>query len=213
MKRRRIYLPLAVLLLSAAAYALGWSSLFTVSAIEIKGTNNYLPIEIIKGEKLARVEPRVVATRYQKFDWVKSVNVSRNWINGKVSITITERTPIAIYNNLAIDAQGKSFLLRDQNVANLPKIAAPTVDSAIIAAAFFREIPVEISSQVTLLKVHSGDTFIMEITSKKASLELRWGRNEENALKAKVYQALLLQPENSRLKRVDVSAPHAPIVK
>ena len=45
MKRRRIYLPLAVLLLSAAAYALGWSSLFTVSAIEIKGTNNYLPIE------------------------------------------------------------------------------------------------------------------------------------------------------------------------
>ena len=53
----------------------------------------------------------------------------------------------------------------------------------------------------------------MEITSKKASLELRWGRNEENALKAKVYQALLLQPENSRLKRVDVSAPHAPIVK
>lgn len=210
---RRIYLPLAALALCAAAYALGWSSLFTVSAIEIKGTSNYLPIEIIKGEKLARVEPRVVATWYQKFDWVKSVNVSRNWINGKVSITVTERTPVAIYNNLAIDAQGKSFLLRGQNVANLPKIQAPTVDSAIIAAAFFREIPVEISSQVKLLKVHSGDTFIMDITSKKASLELRWGRNEENALKAKVYQALLLQPENSHLKRVDVSAPHAPIVK
>ena len=95
----------------------------------------------------------------------------------------------------------------------MPRIQAPSVDSAIIAAAFFRQLPVEISSQITVLKVHSADTFIMQIQANSRSIELRWGRSEENALKAKVYKALLLQPENSALKRIDVSAPHAPIVK
>ncbi|CAB4672508.1 unannotated protein [freshwater metagenome] len=213
MKKRRLVIAITVLVVITSAYVLGWSSLFTVSAIEIKGTKNYVPIEIKKGQKLARVEPRIIAGRYEKFDWVKSAVVSRNWINGKVSIEITERTPIAIFNNFAIDAQGQSFLLSGQKTSQLPTIQAPSVDSAIIAAAFFRELPVEISTQVRVLKVHSGDTFILELESEKGSLELRWGRSEENALKAKVFQALLLQPENAKLKRVDVSAPHAPIVK
>jgi len=213
MKKRRLITAISLLALVTSAYVLGWSSLFTVSAIEINGTKNSLPITIKKGEKLARVEPRIVASGYQKYDWVKSAVVSRNWINGKVSITITERTPIAVFNNLAIDAQGQSFIITGQEISSLPKIQAPSVDSAIIAAAFFRELPVEISSKVRLLKFHSGDTFIMEITSDKGSLELRWGRSEENLLKAKVYQALLLQPENAHLKKVDVSAPHAPLVK
>ncbi len=213
MKKRRLYLLGALVVLSGAAYILGWSSLFTVSNVVIKGTGTYLPTNIDKGEKLARVEPRVVASFYEKYDWVKGADVSRNWINGTVEITITERTPIAIYNDMAIDALGKSFTLRNQNVSNLPRIQAPSVDSAIIAAAFFRQLPVEISSQITVLKVHSADTFIMQIQANSRSIELRWGRSEENALKAKVYKALLLQPENSALKRIDVSAPHAPIVK
>ncbi len=213
MKKRRLYLLGALVVLSGAAYILGWSSLFTVSNVIIKGTSTYLPTNIDKGEKLARVEPRVVASFYEKYDWVKGADVSRNWINGTVEITITERTPIAIYNDMAIDALGKSFTLRNQNVSNLPRIQAPSVDSAIIAAAFFRQLPVEISSQITVLKVHSADTFIMQIQANSRSIELRWGRSEENALKAKVYKALLLQPENSALKRIDVSAPHAPIVK
>ncbi|MFZ4107599.1 MAG: cell division protein FtsQ/DivIB [Candidatus Planktophila sp.] len=213
MKRRRLYLLGAVFILSGAAYILGWSSLFTVSDIEIQGTGIYLPINIEKGEKLARVEPRVVASSYEKYDFIERADVSRNWINGKVRITITERTPIAIYNNMAIDASGKSFIVRGQDVSQLPKIQAPTVDSAIIAAAFFRQLPADISSQVTVLKVHSGQTFIMQMKANSGTLELRWGRGEENLLKAKVYKALLLQPENSAVKRIDVSAPHAPIVK
>ena len=104
MKKRRLYLLGALVVLSGAAYILGWSSLFTVSNVVIKGTSTYLPTNIDKGEKLARVEPRVVASFYEKYDWVKGADVSRNWINGTVEITITERTPIAIYNDMAIDA-------------------------------------------------------------------------------------------------------------
>lgn len=213
MKKRRILLALSLVLLAGAAYVLGWSTLFTVSAVEIKGTDTILPTGVIKGEKLARVEPRVVAGSLGKYDWIKSASVSRNWVTGKISITIVERTPIAIYNNMAIDASGKSFINRQRNISSLPKIQAPSVGSAIIAAAFFGQLPTDISAHVKLLKVGSGDTFIMEVATETGTLELRWGRSDENALKAAVYKALLQQQENKKLKRVDVSAPHAPIVK
>jgi hypothetical protein len=45
------------------------------------------------------------------------------------------------------------------------------------------------------------------------NLEIRWGNDDENELKLKVYKALISLPENASIKRVDVSAPHAPIVK
>jgi hypothetical protein len=42
---------------------------------------------------------------------------------------------------------------------------------------------------------------------------VKWGANIENPLKVQVFQELLDRPENKRIKRVDLSAPHAPIVK
>jgi hypothetical protein len=44
-------------------------------------------------------------------------------------------------------------------------------------------------------------------------IEIRWGSNSENELKLEVYRALIALPENADIKRVDVSAPQAPIVK
>jgi hypothetical protein len=40
-----------------------------------------------------------------------------------------------------------------------------------------------------------------------------WGANEETALKIEVISALLALEENKKVRRIDVSAPHAPIVK
>jgi hypothetical protein len=44
-------------------------------------------------------------------------------------------------------------------------------------------------------------------------LEVKWGINSENELKTRVYQAILALPENNKITKIDVSAPHAPIVK
>jgi hypothetical protein len=44
-------------------------------------------------------------------------------------------------------------------------------------------------------------------------MEVKWGLNSENELKTKVYEALTALPENNRVTRIDLSAPHAPIVK
>jgi cell division protein FtsQ len=213
MKTRRLFLASAILFFAAAAYVLGWSTFFTVSAVQIQGTSATMSSSITIGEKLARVEPRAVAAEFERFSWIKSAQVSRNWISGKVTITLTERVPVAIYNDRAIDAEGMSFPLPTKNIESLPRIQAATIESAVAASAFFVELPQEIAGIVRLIKVRGGQSYVLEIIDGKKSFEVIWGQNEENILKAKVYKALLAQPENSKIRRLDLTAPHAPIVK
>jgi len=203
----------AATILALASYALGWSTLFTVSSVEVKGTDQFLPQSVKVGEKLARVEPRAVAATYEKFAFVKDAQVSRNWISGKVTISITSRTPVAIFNNQAIDDSGKAFVVKGQLPADLPQIQAGTVHIAVTAVGFMTSLPDEIRSNLKVLKVRSTGAYVMDIDVEGRKVEVRWGFATDNELKAKVYKALLEQPENAKLKRMDLSAPHAPIVK
>jgi len=213
MKNKRLIALAAAIILALASYALGWSTLFTVSSVEVKGTDQFLPQSVKVGEKLARVEPRAVAATYEKFAFVKDAQVSRNWISGKVTISITSRTPVAIFNNQAIDDSGKVFVVKGQLPADLPQIQAGTVDIAVTAVGFMTSLPDEIRSKLKVLKVRSTGAYVMDVDVQGRKVEVRWGFATDNELKAKVYKALLEQPENAKLKRMDLSAPHAPIVK
>ena len=213
MKNKRLIALAAAIILALASYALGWSTLFTVSSVEVKGTDQFLPQSVKVGEKLARVEPRAVAATYEKFAFVKDAQVSRNWISGKVTISITSRTPVAIFNNQAIDDSGKAFVVKGQLPADLPQIQAGTVDIAVTAVGFMTTLPDEIRSNLKVLKVRSTGAYAMDVDVQGRKVEVRWGFATDNELKAKVYKALLEQPENAKLKRMDLSAPHAPIVK
>lgn len=213
MRKKPIVISLSVLVFISAAYILGWSSLFTVSSIEITGTSVNLSSSIKPGQKLARVEPRVVASEFQKNDWIQSAVVSRNWLTGEVTITLVERTPIAIYNNRAIDRNGASFILQSQDITGLPHIQASNIESAIIATDFFASLPSDLADTIRVVKVVSGESYILQVHLNNAEIELRWGQNIDNPLKTKVYRALMALPENSKVKRIDLSAPHAPIVK
>jgi hypothetical protein len=44
-------------------------------------------------------------------------------------------------------------------------------------------------------------------------LRIIWGDGEDTDLKVQVIEALLQRDENKNLRMIDVSAPHAPIVK
>ena len=210
---RRLIVVISALVLAAATYVLGYSSFFTVSAVEVLGSKNQINPGITIGEKLARVEPRAIAAKLETLDWVESVNVSRNWINGKVSVEVTERTPVAIFNNQVIDSTGKSFVLRAEPSKPLIQIQAGDLEAAISAVNFFTALPAELNSTLKVVKVRSTGAFVLEIDNAGKNLEIRWGTNSDNELKIKVYKALLALPENASIKRVDVSAPHAPIVK
>lgn len=211
--KRRLILGGSILAVAAAAYILGWSTLFTVSAVEINGTSTQITSGIVQGQKLARVEPRAVAATIEKLEWVAGAKVSRNWINGTVTIEITERTPVAIFNNMVIDSTGQSFILRGKAPENLVQIQAGDLAAATEAVTFFVSLPEEIQSSLTLLKVRSNGAMVLSVNNSGKNLEIRWGLDGDNELKIKVYKAVIALPENATIKRVDVSAPHAPIVK
>ena len=213
MKNKRLIALATVIILGLASYGLGWSTLFTVSSVEVKGTDQFLPQNVKIGEKLARVEPRAVASSYEKFAFVQDAQVSRNWISGKVTISITTRTPVAIFNNQAIDASGKAFVVKGNLPAALPQIQASNVEIAVTAVKFMTSLPDEIRSGLKILKVRSTGAYVLVVEVQGRNVEVRWGFATDNELKAKVYKALLAQPENAKLKRMDLSAPHAPIVK
>ena len=210
---RRLILLISTVLLAAAAYVLGWSTLFTVSAIEINGSTTQLNSGIVKGQKLARVEPRAVAAQFENLDWVADAKVSRNWINGTVTIDLTERTPVATYKNKVIDSNGKSFVLWGSPSRQLVQIQAGDLTAATKAVTFFTTLPEDLKSTLTVVKVRSTGALVLVVNNAGKDLEIRWGIDGDNELKLKVYKALIALPENAEITRVDVSAPHAPIVK
>ena len=213
MKKKPLIALATAIIVGRASYALGWSTLFTVSSVEIKGTDQFLPQNVKVGEKLARVEPRAVASTYENFAFVQDAQVSRNWISGKVTISITTRTPVAIFNNQAIDASGKAFMVKGDLPAALPQIQAGNIEIAVTAVEFMTSLPDEIRSDLKILKVRSTGAYVLEVDVEGRKVEVRWGLATDNELKAQGYRALLAQPENAKLKRMDLSAPHAPIVK
>lgn len=212
MKRKVIALSV-VAVLAGSTYILGYSSFFTVSAVEVIGSKRVVNTGIVKGQKLARVEPRAVATRLETLSWIESVDISRNWINGKVTVELKQRTPIATFKNQVIDSTGTSFIAQGATPAGLIEIQAGSIQDATKAVKFFMQLPTELKSSLTVVKVRVSGAFVLITENNGKKLEIRWGTDSENELKLKVYKALIALPENAEITRVDVSAPHAPIVK
>jgi cell division septal protein FtsQ len=211
--KRSLVAGLVVALLAGAAYVLGYSTLFTVSSVEVIGSTRPLNTGITKGQKLARVEPRAVATKLEKLDWVRSAKISRNWINGKVVVELTSRTPIATFENRVIDSMGASFVPQGRRPEGLILIQAANLEDAKEGVKFLTQLPEELKSSLTVVKVRSTGALVLISQNNGKAIEIRWGSDSENELKLKVYKALIALPENADIKRVDVSAPLAPIVK
>ena len=211
--RRKIFLLISAIVLALATYILGYSTFFTVSGVEVIGSRTTLNPGVVPGQKLARVEPHVIAAKFETLNWVKSAKVSRNWISGKVTIKLVERTPAAIFNNQIIDAAGKSFVLQGPAPPHLVQIQAGGIAAAVKAVEFIAVLPADLKRSLKILKVRSTNALVLIVEDGQRKLEIRWGTNTENELKLKVYQALIALSENATIERIDVSAPHAPIVK
>lgn len=57
--KRGVVALVVVFALAGATYILGYSTFFTVSAVEVVGSNKPIDTGIVKGQKLARVEPQI----------------------------------------------------------------------------------------------------------------------------------------------------------
>jgi cell division protein FtsQ len=207
-------------LFAGLVYLFAWSSIFAVSTVAITGaptaeTEKSISqiANISTGQKLARVEPRAIAHRIEDLTWIKSVDISRNWINGEVEIVVTPRTPSAYFNGATMDASGTIFTLPGFEGADLPRVSAPTPELGLSAIELFQSLPEDFKSKVISLSAQNDSNIAMQIALNEREIRVLWGANEKSALKIEVINALVALEENQNIRRIDVSAPHAPIVK
>ena len=218
-------LVITVVTVLALAYLLGWSSFFNVKSVEISGAPTpAVQVEIEKksqiavGQQLARVNPQSAARKIEKSPWIKDAKISRDWLSGVVRIEVTPREPLAFFNSdqvpgQTIDEDGQLFSLPGYTNPDLALISAKSPESALKANELFTQLPENFRAQITSMLATSSNTFTLNSVINGRELRIRWGDNQDMALKISVINKLLKLPENKRIKLIDVVAPYAPIVK
>jgi cell division septal protein FtsQ len=233
--RRLFILLLAITLISGSSYLLGWSSVFTVSRITVEGSNsrseifrklNSDSIELAVGSKLARIETRAIKRSIGMLEWIDEVNVSRDWFDKSINISVREKKAVAkaitTKNGLInFDVSGEIFKpisASQQSIQErLPLVITEGNDSAQLAsvASLLAQMPTQMADLILNLKsisVANSGYIQMETKVNELPLRIDWGLVSDIDLKIEVLNALLKLPENKRIKRVDLSQPELPIV-
>ena len=219
-RKHRLITFLGIMLIAGLAYLLGWSNVLTIKGISYTGAptksseatiKNLTNLEV--GQRLARVETRKIAGRLETLPWIESANLSRNWISGKILVAVKPRIPIATFNGQLMDSTGKRFELPGGFDSKLPSVFARDTKSGLAAIKLFTKLPTEFSTRTSAFTAISPENINFKITDGKRSLLVIWGSDIEIDLKLKVYKALVALPENSRIKKIDLTEPRSPIVK
>lgn len=220
--RRRKSLAVILLLVVTVAYLLGWSSLFTVKQIRVIGAPSTIESQLIgesihSGEKLARLETRAISNSLRKYTWLDHARIDRNWLKGLITIHVWTRTPIAAYQTHLMDSNGVVFDLPSDQISHLPIITTSNISSAKFALDLLLKLPIDFRSNVMAVRVEGARSAILvmkrSIQSPSRVLSVIWGDSTDTELKIRVFNALLALPENGKVSTINVSAPHAPIVK
>lgn len=233
---RYIFSFTSLIAISLLAYLLGWSSILTVKEIQIQGSNetslllsalNRQSIAPTVGEQLARVNVRSAERVLSELDWLKSVNVSRNWFNSKISIEVIERKAIARaltnQNNIVnFDSSGILFtptsMNQMQNQDQLPLISSANNNQQDLSnvALLLQKVPSDLAYLITELdqiSITKAGYLLMSTSINNRPVRINWGTVEQIDQKFAVLKALLNLPENKAISQVDLSQPDAPIVK
>jgi cell division protein FtsQ len=234
--RKQLRALLVLLVIAGAAYGLGWSNFFQVSSISVRGTNqSALLLQDVRQARvilhtsmpMARVDVKALQGSIAKETWLKSIHISRNWLSGKVSVSVAERTPIAEFvdsdgTTKYFDAAGFAFA-SPQGYGQLPTVtlasnasSANSAEAANIrgaAATFISQMPPDVISAMQSLTISGVDHIFMVSTIAGPSITIAWGSASELPLKIKVLRALLVRPESAKAHSFDLSQPSAPVTK
>ena len=217
----RVKVIASVLVLFAAlTYLFAWSSIFSVRSISATGAPAGVSeaaliskSEILIGEKLSRIEPRSIERSLEELSWIKSAAIERNWIKGSVAIAVIPRVAVGMYKGKAIDGSGTLFIAPGKIPAGLPQVSAASPKLGLAAIALFTNLPLEIRESIISVSAANENSISSWQEENGRNLKVTWGSVKNLDLKVTVLKELLALPENQSIKRVDLSAPHAPIVK
>jgi cell division protein FtsQ len=215
---------LALLIIGASGWLLGWSSFLTVKQIVVIGLSADSPLkgqEVISfsgvkiGEPMARVSGASIKRELAQMPRIRSVSLIRKWPH-KVVLMIKERVPVAGVvkgNQFAlIDSQSNLYGTVSVLPVGLPIIAiAGDFQTGLkTAMSVITYLPENIRSQVTRLDSSGIDG--LQLTLRRGA-QVIWGSSEDLALKSRVLSTLLSGAGAGKVKVFDVSAPYAPTTK
>jgi cell division septal protein FtsQ len=220
MKARVKVITSVLVIFAALTYLFAWSSIFSVRSISASGAPAGVSeaaliskSEILIGEKLSRIEPRSIERSLEELSWIKSASIERNWIKGSVAIAVTPRVAVGMYKGKAIDSSGTLFIAPGKIPSGLPQVSAASPKLGLEAISLFTNLPLEIRSSIISVSAVNSNAISSWQVENGRKLKVTWGSEKDIDLKVTVLKALLALPENQSIKRVDLSAPHAPIVK
>lgn len=213
-----------IFITSALAYVLGWSQIFTIKEITVVGSPNILTegdirkmSQIKVGQQLARVNIQSTEGNIETITWVRDAEISRNWIDGSVVLSVTLREPIAYFNSdqvsgQTIDSEGALFILPGFSSTELAVISSSSPEGALAANSLFTNLPADFRGSISSMVAATPSSFILNTRFKGRDIKIRWGDSSQMNLKISVVNRLLAMPENKKVKVIDLLAPHAPIV-
>jgi cell division septal protein FtsQ len=218
-RKRELLIGVAILTIATLAFLFGWTNIFTVKSVGVSGspdsqiTKQVLQISDIKvGDKLARIEPRNIASKLSLagIDWIKDVKVSRNWLSRKVTIDLTPRIALAVSGDKYVDGEGVLFTSPVNINKRLALITAKSGATRAAAIELYLNLPKELKDKVTAISASASENFQLVLDQK---LRINWGSNTNTAVKIKIYKALIALPENKKISQMDLSDPTKPTVK
>ena len=220
--KKELLIGIIVFLISTLAYILGWTNIFTVQDISVKGSpTNEITAQVLqisdiqRGEKLARVEPRKISNNLALagINWIESVDISRNWLTRKVAINLKARTPIAISGDKYLDKAGVIFTSPIVVSKDLVTIDASNFAARVAAVQFLQKLPQDFAKRIASISTTGQSKSRSYEIALKNGLSISWGSDRDITLKIKIFKAILALPENKKITTMDLTDPTKPSVK
>ena len=227
----------ATSILGGLVYVLGWSSLITIQAVEIKGTNQVNLISsqlsagasnLVLGEPLARMNPKHEENLITDLEWIKAAEVSRNWWTREVQVLVTPKIPIAIFKVAGTSETKPRYLASDGSDFSSPQVFTNLATISLInngqnlvgqrriIAGFVANLPTDLIPGLENLEITNKGEVLMVTKLRKPTLRINWGSSnspEEITVKSNVLKDLLDLPENKKITYVDLTVANSPVVK
>ena len=214
----KIVIPLlALVLIIAGIWVLGFSSVFAVRVVQVHGISTMSESQVLQaaqvpvGVPLAQIDPSQLAARVEAIPAVESSAVHRSWPS-TIVITVRERRPVFAIEQqgsyLLVDAFGVGYRVLSARPANqvLVRVTAPNPTFLAEIATVVAVLPDSIRGQLNTVSAQTPSGITLRLTKGR---QVFWGDDSRSADKLRVLQALLKHPAS----RYDISAPDQPAVR
>lgn len=204
----------AAVLVTAAVYVGGWTSVMGVKTVEVQGditVDNQQLIDtagIAPGTPMMQVNLRAATARLADLPQVAAVDVQRVWPR-KVIITVTERKAVAMQKSGSswelLDENGNPFALAPSKPKDLPTIERspdPATNTAMLEV--LASMRPEVRAEVVSVSAASPNSVRLTLRSNDAIVN--WGSPQLSDFKSQVLLVLL----KTEAGWYDVSNPSTP---